>query len=571
MKNISYADKPWMKQYELMGLPVTEPSSDSDFISIPQSLDEAVQNVPDRIATVYQGAQMSYRELKDKVDRLATALASLGIEKGDRVATLMLTSPQCGISSSAIIRCGGAMQPLSPLQKALDIGNQLKESGAKAVITFDTCLDEVLKVKDNTFLKYIIVCSLDDFSAAESPKPSEYPGTIVLRDLIDTHSPSPPVMEYAPDDLAGVMFTGGATGVPKGVMLRHSNFTSNAAMSSPLAPIQPWSQERSMIMSMHMFHAAGLASYFMGIASGSTLIMVPDPRNIEQISQYLMQYRPMVWLGAPTQWRKLLASEDMDPDILRGIIPISGMATLAPQIETEYEKKVGGGIAQTYGMTETFSAVTLNLPVFIAKTLGEAAIPEGVLLDPSSVGIPTIGNELKIMDIENQDEEVPMGEVGMIYVKGPQVMLGYWPTVGSGLTEDGWFNTGDCGYMDERGYLYITDRVKDMINVSGFKVYSKTVEDVVMKHPAVYMTAAVAAPDPEIPTNERVKLFVSLKPGFTQTKQIEEEILDLCKENLPAYARPRYMEFLDEIPVLHTEKVDKRTLRGYDGRMESSA
>ena len=556
-----YADKPWLKQYELMGIPAMEPTPVDTVQPIHQLLDEAARDFPDRTATIYRGGEMTYAQLKDKADRLATALAKLGVVKGDRVGTLMLSSPQFGLSLFGMTKAGAVTQSISALHKAMEIERQLQEAGTKVLITFDDHLDEVLKIRQSTSLEHIIVTSVDDFSAQESPEPRDYPGTLSLRKLIDSHPPQPPEIDFAPDDLASVVFTGGATGVPKGVMFRHSNLTGLLSAFPPMqAMVQPLRGQTSIIVSLHMFHI-GLASYLMGIAMAATTAIVPDPRDTKQIYEYIRQLRPMFHLGAPSQWAKLLALEEADPDLLKGIIPLSGMTMLSPEIEKEYEKKVGTHIGQAYGMTETSAVITVNLPIFLSKFLGPGALHEEVPIDPTSVGLPTLGTELKIMDMDKDGKEVPIGEVGEIYVRGPQVMVGYWPTPGNGLTEDGWLNTGDCGYMNPKGYLYLTTRTKDMINVSGFKVYGKTVEDAVAGHPGVFAAAAVGVPDINQSGNERVKLFISLKQGFEATKEIEDEIINMCKENLAPYSVPRYLEFLDELPMMHTEKVDKKTLR----------
>ena len=296
--------------------------------------------------------------------------------------------------------------------------------------------------------------------------------------------------------------------------------------------------------------------YMIGVLLGFKMILVPDPRDTKLIYDYMVKYRPMFLLGAPTQFMRLSELEGADLKKIKRTVALSGMAMLSDEVANKYSKKVGGSIGQAYGQTETTAIITINLPYFLSSMLGRK-LPGNA---SKSVGIPFFDTDIKIIDIDSK-KEVPFGQPGEICARGPQVMLGYWPTPGKGLDDDGYIHTGDVGYMDEDGFLYIVDRTKDMINVSGFKVYGKVVEDVVYEHPAVMMAGAVGVPDADRPGSERVKLFLQLKKGYEPSKELEDELIKLCKEKLAPYAVPKFVEFIEEMPILHTEKIDKKALR----------
>jgi long-chain acyl-CoA synthetase len=285
------------------------------------------------------------------------------------------------------------------------------------------------------------------------------------------------------------------------------------------------------------------------VSWGLKIYLLPDPRDIDTLFQLLTKYRPFLCACVPTQYSILVS---------RGLGRIntmfmSGAAALAPEIAQKFKQQTGMPITEAYGLTETSGGGThINLSSF-SKITGFAAAEK-----LGSIGIPVPDTEVKIVDLETNEEAAP-GKEGELWVRGPQVMKGYWPEPGKGLV-DGWLATGDVVKMDDDGYFYITDRIKDMANVSGFKVYTRLVDDVLYEHPAVADGVAIGIPDPERPGSDRIKAFIRLKPEY-EGKVTAEDIIGHCREKLPPYAVPRFVEFRKELPLTVTEKLFKRQLR----------
>jgi long-chain acyl-CoA synthetase len=544
----TYADKPWLKNYEMMRLPTTaEPYPKIPLYSY---LDEATEKCPDAIACVYLKNKITYNTLKLEADKLATALADLGVKKGDKVATILPTSPQFIIADHGILKVGGTVIPCSTLHKASDLIYEIGEGEAETIICLDTSLEMVNSVKDETKLKNIIITSVNDYSA-EEPELKEVSGAYQLRKLTEKYEPNPPKVDINPmEDLALLPFTGGTTGLPKGVMLTHYNMTSNVhqLVGSAMGALKMFmGRGLSMLLQLPLFHQYGHWSMFMAISMAATMLLVPDPRDYDATIALMREYKPMMSIGVPTQYMKL-ASKD-----LKGIktIGVSGSAALPPEVSKKYEEKTKSPLGEGYGLTETSPVTHMNISSFM-KMMGKK---EGI--KTGSIGIPAVDTDVKLVD-ENE-KEVPFGEIGEMYIKGPQLMKGYWPEAGSGL-KDGWLPTGDLVRMDEDGYFYVVDRTKDMVNVSGNKVYTRLIDDVLFEHPGVETAAAIGIPDPDRPGSERIKAFIRLKPEY-EGKVSGDELIKLCKEKLAPYAAPKFVEFREDLPLTVTEKVFKRKLR----------
>jgi long-chain acyl-CoA synthetase len=545
-EKINYADKPWLNMYERFRLPTTaEP-----YPKVPlfEYLDKAARDRPDATSCIYLGKEMTYKELGEQADRLATALFAMGVKKGERVATILPTSPQFIISDHSVLKTGGVIVPCSTLHKAPDLEYELGEAGVKTMICIDSSLGIVNSIKDSVGLENIIITSLKDYSSEETA-PEEIAGAYQLRNLIAEHEPNPPKIEIDPvEDLALLPFTGGATGVPKGVMLTHYNMTSNVhqLFGSVFGILTGSKAKVTLLMSLPFFHQYGHWAMFLGISMGATMLLVPDARDYDMIIELMRKYRPIMSIGVPTQYMKLAAKE------LKGIrtIGISGSAALPPEVAKTYEKKTKSPLGEGYGLTETSPVTHMNITSFM-RMFGGKGVKE------ASIGTPILDTEVKVVD-EN-GEDVPIGEIGEMVIRGPQVMKGYWPTPGKGL-EDGWLRTGDLVKMDEDGYFYVVDRTKDMINVSGNKVYSRVVDDVLFEHPGVEVGGVIGIPDPERSGSERIKAFIKLKPGY-EGKISADDIIKHCREKLPPYAAPKFVEFRDDLPLTVTEKVFKRKLR----------
>jgi long-chain acyl-CoA synthetase len=548
---VSVADKPWLKSYKLGPYKLPQTKQPYPKAPIHSLLDAAAAEYPDNHACFYFGNEISYKDLKLEVDRLATALADLGVKKGDKVATILPNCPQYLISDFGILKAGAVHVPCSILHKAADLIYEIGDSGAETVICSDMSIELVNSIKGKTKIKRIILTSLMDYSL-EKPELRQVPGAYQFRDLIDSHEPKPPEVEIDPvEDLAILVFTGGATGLPKGVMLTHYNRL--AAITQAVWYVEPLKVgvkgKTSIMMPIPLFHQYGHMMMHFSVSWGLKMYLLPDPRDSDTIFQLLTKYRPFLCVCVPTQY-SVLVSKGLGR---LSTMFLSGAAALAPEIAQKFKQHTGMPITEAYGLTETSGGGThINLSAF-SKLTGFAAAEK-----LGSIGIPVPDTEVKIVDLETNEEAAP-GKEGEMWVRGPQVMKGYWPEPGKGLV-DGWLPTGDVVKMDDDGYFYITDRVKDMANVSGFKVYTRLVDDVLYEHPAVADGVAIGIPDPERPGSDRIKAFIRLKPEH-EGKVTAEDIIGHCREKLPPYAVPRFIEFRKELPLTVTEKIFKRQLR----------
>jgi long-chain acyl-CoA synthetase len=548
----SYADKPWLKSYKLgpFKLKKTIEYPNKPLFAI---LDEAAEQFPGKDAYHYMGRRMKYHELKRQSDALANALTHLGVKKGDRVIVFLPTCPQFIISDFAILKAGAVLVPCSPILKAPELKHQAQESGTETIICLHTHLRLIHSIKAETRIKNIIVTSLEDFSRSESQEIKDTTGTYPLRKLILDHEPEAPNVDIDPtEDLAILAFTGGSTGVPKGVMLTHFQRFSNILQGLPwmMSPIPTYRGSASSMLAIPIFHAMGHYLMQSSIYWGLRIFLIPDPRDTTSIVGVMNEYRPFLLFMVPTQLLKLA-----QPEIKIRRMPVmvmTGAAPLPAEVARKLEEKTKMPISEGYGLTETGPVTHINISVFSKVTRFASSTRPGV-------GLPVPDTEVKLVDPVT-GEEVPFGEVGEIWVKGPQLMKGYWPDAGSGLEDGGWLKTGDLGKMDDDGYFHVVDRIKDMINVSGMKVYSIEVDEVLFKHPEVEGAVTIGLPDPERPGSERIKAFIRLRES-SKGKVSEQGIIDHCQENLAPYAVPKIIEFRDDLPLTVTEKIFKRALR----------
>lgn len=545
-----YETKPWQAGYKLANFALAHSFEPYPEVPAFKMLDDTAASYPNRPACLYLGRRITWRELHEHVDRMAAALAELGIGKGDKVATILPTSPQFVISEYAIQKTGAAHVPCSLLHRSRDLIWELGESGARAIICLNRSWELVKSVKSETALETVILTDPREY-AAEPAAVVEEEGALQFQDLLAAHEPRPPEVAIDPrEDLALLVFTGGATGRPKGVMLTHLNMVANTLQLLPwvLGPLEQGIKGKaSMLIAVPVFHAYGHLAMRSAVNWGLQMIMIPDPRDNAAIAEALKS-RPFLATLVPTQYMKLTEEKMTRTNTTF----TSGAAPLPPEVGRRFRKGTGMPITEAYGLTETGPLTHFNLSSF-AKITGFMPFEK-----TGSIGLPVVDTESKIVDPGSGDE-VPPGEVGELYVRGPQVMKGYWPTPGEGL-EDGWLATGDLCRMDEDGYFFLVDRTKDMINVSGNKVYSTVVDDVLFEHPAVAIAAAIGVPDPERSGSERVKAFVVLLDEY-KGKVGEDEIIAHCREKLPPYAVPKKLEFRDALPLTVTEKVFKKVLR----------
>lgn len=544
------AERPWLNQYRLGPYKLPQTKQPYPETTVHSLLDATAAEFPDKPACHYLGREILYSEMKLLSDSLAAGLAELGVKKGDRVATILPNCPQFMISDFGIMKAGAAHVPCSVMHKAADLVYEIGESGAETVICSDISLELVNSIRGEAGIKNVIVSSLMDYSPQE-PEPNRRPDVYRFRELVESHEPEPPDVDIDPmSDLAVLPFTGGATGLPKGVMLTHYNRVVAIVQTA-------WSYEplkvgirgkASGMIPIPLFHAYGHLMMQFGVYWGLKGYLLPDPRDIDTLVQMLMKHRPFFCACVPTQYSRLVAA---------GLGKLTTMfvsttAALAPEIAQRFRKETGVPITEAYGLTETGGGTHMNLSSF-SKITGFMPYEKF-----GSIGIPLPDTDVRIVDLDTGEEAAPGGD-GELWVRGPQVMLGYWPEAGKGLV-DGWLPTGDVVKMEDDGYFHITDRVKDMANISGLKVYTRLVDDALYEHPAVGDALAIGIPDPERPGSERIKAFIRLKQEF-EGKVTAEEIIAHCREKLPAYAVPKFIEFRNELPVTVTLKLFKRQLR----------
>lgn len=601
---------PWEKEYRVFGIPKTlKPYPDAPVYDI---LATAAQKFK-KNGLIQNNFKMTYPKLKDHVDRLATALAGLGLQKGDRVATLLPTSIQFFVADYAISRAGLVQIPSSSLEPPDNLEHKFSESSPKALICLDEYLDVVRTILKKTPIPHVILTRMGDYGnePLQPAGDTGIPGGRWMLPLIEQTPPNPPELAYdVENDLETLLFTGGTTGLPKGCMLTHRNIYANAiqnlhGMGQAGALIRG---AISVLLGLPLFHSYGHLIMHSMTLFGFNQILINDPRDTAGMVAMIKEYRPLIQIGVPTQFMKLCEAE------LKGLgmLCLSGSAPLPASAQEAFEKKAGGGIMEGYGLSEMSPTTHLNtsfllrlfggrIPVminnFVLRTPGlkptvnwllRLAGPKtvGYMLTrvflaltyltaprPSAkkkvekrgaIGIPFPDTEIKFLDVETGAELTPedlaTGKTGEMLLRGPQRMLGYWPNPGDGVDADGYIHTSDVVRVDENGYFYIVDRTKDMIIVSGYKVYSREVDDILYKHPAVDMAATVGIPDAAREGSERVVVYVQPKPSF-KTTLTEADILNYLKEKVPKYAVPKKVYLVDEIPLTEVQKVNKKELR----------
>lgn len=550
--------KPWHKNWpSYVPKTITYPE-----VSLSDLLRRTAQKHGNQTAIVFLGKEITYQELDTLTDKFATGLHSLGVKKGDRVALFLPNIPQFIIGYYGALKLGAIVTAVSPLYKERELEYQINDSGAETLVFLDTLYPTVKAVHGKTKLKNLIVASVGEYLPSAKrilggllgkvPKlsvPLE-PGTHYFKQLIEKHSPQPPKVEINPkEDLAALQYTGGTTGVPKGAMLTHFNLASNAvACVNWLYGKELKEAEDVFLTVLPLFHIYGMTTGMNApIYLAGKMIMLPRPDSVEILNS-IQNYKVTVFCGVPTLYAMLINRPDINKYNLKSIkFCISGAAPLPPEVQKKFMDLTGGVLVEGYGLTES-SPVTHCNP--LDKTLKTVKV--------GSIGLPWPDTDAKIVDVKTGEKEVPVGKVGELIIKGPQIMKGYWnlPEETNDVLRDGWLYTGDIGKMDDDGYFYITDRKKDLIKYKGWSVYPREIEDVIYEHPAVKLCAVVGKPDPE--AGQLPKAFVVLKEG---AKATEEEIINFVKGKVASYKTIREVEFRTELPMTLVGKVLRRTLR----------
>jgi long-chain acyl-CoA synthetase len=550
-KPMTYLDKPWLKSYKLGPYKLDESLAPYPKVPVFKALDDSAEKFPGQTALLFLGRTIKYRDLRILVDRLAAALSSIGVKKGDKVCLFLPNCMEFIISDWAVLKTGAAVVPTSVLRTDEGLIHEVKTSGSKVIICQEGYLERVLGIRQHCDLDQIIVTSQQGFDLADVS--ITLPEKVHdFRKLLARHDPTPPQVAIDPaEDLCELAFTGGATGIPKGVMITHYNRYCCIQQGIPWI-MKPMMKgivgKASVFLPIPLFHSYG---HYVGQAAaywGLRIILMPDPRDTEMLVQTIREYRPLMIAAVPTQFMRMAQAKIGKMNV----VLMSASASLPREVAEAVKKEIGTPISEAYGLTETSPVTHFNLSGF-SKITG--FIPK----EKGGLGIPAPDTECKLVNPES-GEEVPFGEPGEIVVRGPQIMKGYWPEPGSGLTEDGWLHTGDIALMDEDGYFHLVDRAKDMVNVSGMKVYTATLDEILYKHPGVHMAATFGVPDPNTPGSERIMAVIQLKDHY-KGKVTEEEIREFCRSHVAPYAVPKFVEFRDEMPLTVTEKLFKKVLR----------
>jgi len=546
-------EEPWFNSYQIGPFKLEHSMAPYPEVNVYKFLEDTAREFPDVVACIYADEEMMYPELKDKVDRLASALVALGVKKGDAVATVLPSCPEFIIADYAAMKIGAIHVPLSILHKKDDLKYELNESNAEIVVCSYRRIERVNQIKSETKVKTVIYAPTKLFPDYEYPEMEdiEDDNYYLLNDLIEMHEPHTETVEINPkEDIALLPFTGGTTGQPKGTMLTHYNITSNVrqTMHWMMDPLKEGIIGKSAgVICVPIFHAYGHWALHACISWGIKMYLM-DSRDIPKIVDVINRHRPFTVFAVPTHY--MLFSK---MDLIKGqIFYFSGAAALPVDLAEEFEEKSGVPMGEGYGATETSGVVTINISALSKVTGFMAETKRGV-------GIPVPETEIKIVD-QDTGKELPIGERGEIWIRGPQIMKGYWPTPGSGLKEGGWLPMGDVVEMDSDGYFKVVDRIKDMINVSGNKVYSRVIDDILHEYEAIDIAGVIGIPDPERPGSERVKAFIQLKPEY-RGKVSEQEIIDFLKDKVKPYAIPKWVEFRDELPLTVVMKLFKKKLR----------
>jgi long-chain acyl-CoA synthetase len=531
-----------------------------DYPEIPlfELLDVSAEKHPNATAIIFQDKAITYSELKEQVDRFATALQKMGVESKDKVALFLPNIPQFVISYYGALKAGAIVTAISPLYKEREVKHQIDDSGAETLVVLDLLYPAVENIKDETGLKRIIVTGFGEYLPSlkrilgsllgkiPTHKVEMGDGMYQFQNLIKEYPQNPNPIEVNPkEDLALLQFTGGTTGLPKGAMLTHHNLVSNAYMCNAWMSTEEGAEVHVNVLPL--YHIYGMTvTMNNAIASASTMILIPR-FDAKEVLSSIQKYKASVFGGVPSLYGALINQPDISSYDLSSIkFCISGASPLPPEVQKKFMELTGGVLVEGYGLTEA-SPVTHANP--LDDTLETVKI--------GSIGLTWPDTEAKIMH-EASGVELPVGMVGELAIKGPQVMKGYWkdPEETAVVLKNGWLYTGDYAKRDEDGYFYIVDRKKDLIKYKGYSVFPREIEDVIYEHPAVKVAAVVGIPDEE--SGEMPKAFIVLKEG---TEATEEELIEFVRERVAPYKRVRAVEFREELPMTLVGKVLKKDLR----------
>ena len=555
---------PWLSHYD-DGVP-----KNIDYPKVPLHflLEDAARKYPDRDCTIFKGAAITYSKMDELTDRMAAALTSLGVKKGDRVGIFMPNTPQFIIAYFSILKAGGVVVATNPLYTPAEIEYQVNDAGVEVMFVMSNFYKTIKAAQPKTKIKTLIVSNLKEslppiisllFTLAKEKKGGFRiegglkDGDLWMKDLIKQYKPSERVkLDISPDDTALVQYSGGTTGISKAAVTMHRNVVANTLQ------IKKWMStlkegEEIVLMAIPLFHVYGMvAGMNFAIAGGFSMIMIPNARDIPDVLANIDKYHPTIFPGVPTLYNAINNNKEVAAGKyhLRSIKAcISGSAPLLRETKEKFEALTGGIVFEGFGLSEAPTATHCNPLLGQNKT--------------GSIGMPMSDVESKIISLDDGVSVLSTGEIGELIIRGPQVMKGYhnMPTETSNTLRDmgdggaPWLFTGDIARMDEDGYFYIVDRKKELIKPGGYQVWPREVEEVIIAHPKVLDVGVAGIPDPY--RGETVKAWIVIKPGETIT---EDEIKTFCKEKLANYKVPTHIEFRNELPKTTVGKILRREL-----------
>ena len=560
----SNVPKPWVQHYPI-GVPAEVDVS--TYPSLVALLEEAWRRHASRDAAECMGARMRFGAVDELSLAMGAWLQAKGLVKGERVAVMMPNLPQYMVAIAAILRAGCVVVNVNPLYTARELEHQLKDSGAKAIIVLENFAHTLEEVIDNTDVQHVVLCAMGDclgfwkgqfinFAVRHLKKmvpefrlPLDRGRTVTRFNMVlaeSTHLSLRPV-KLAPHDVAFLQYTGGTTGVSKGATLSHRNVVANILQTE--AWFKPMldkvgNKQLTVVCALPLYHIFALTiCYMMGARLGMLNLLIPNPRDIPGLVRTLGEHKINMFPAVNTLFNALANEPEFARLDFSELVVSNGGGMAVQQATAEKWLKITGcPVVEGYGLSETSPVATsnrLDLQEFTA-----------------TIGLPIPSTEIVIRDDDGRD--LSFGQAGEICIRGPQVMVGYWQRddeTAKVMSPDGFFKSGDVGIMDERGYVRIVDRKKDMILVSGFNVYPTEIEQVINLLPGVLESAAVGVPDAR--SGEAVKLYV-VKRDVTLD---EDDITRYCNENFTAYKRPKYVEFRDELPKSNVGKILRRELR----------
>ena len=551
--------KPWLQSYP-EGVPHT--LGESSYASLMEMFEESFAQYPNRNACEYLGKFMTYRELDEQSRHFAAYLQTLGLETGARIAIMLPNVMQFQIAMMGALRAGFVVVNVNPLYTSRELQYQLNDSGASALIILENFAHVYQKIAQQVSVKKVIVTSLGEFIGLKGKVVDfvvrhvkkvvpawDLPDSIRFKEALKIGASASYIRpSISLNDIAFLQYTGGTTGVSKGAVLLHRNILANAKQIEVwLEPGLKGKQIDQMIFlcALPLYHIFALtACAVFGARIGGMLIMVPNPRDIPGFIKLLKSHPNIhIFPGVNTLFNALIhRPEFLKIKLPNLLVTIGGGMAMQKVVADEWQKLTGIPIAEGYGLSETSPVACVNTPLIQSFT--------------GHVGLPVPGTEVVILG--DGDVALPLGQAGEICIKGPQVMTEYWnmpEETRNVFTSDGYFRSGDIGYMDDQGYVKIIDRKKDMIIVSGFKVFPNEVEEVLSLMPGVLECAVIGTPDEE--TGETVKAFIVKRDESLS----EEQVLAYCKQQLTNYKRPKKVIFRTELPKTNVGKILRRELR----------